>query len=262
MQESCLNAKSRTTSRWNVFLSQKMERRNAGLTDGCKKVSQDNITQEIAAVWRSMTKEEQIATTEERMKEIAECRTTRKRKIPIAPIQAFHDTRATTQDIESELRALNVRTGRDALLIMTSPSTSDYGQPYVFHTSQRIADFVLLTTRSTLQDFAIKMEGYILSGVQGVKQNYRQTIVTLKKEARHLINDKLRIGGTLTKVQYKNFDVHITEHSGIVVEHWPLPVFRAPGDISSSVELQTLIDAWTTGATYFRVMGEDELREW
>ncbi|KAI1793198.1 hypothetical protein LXA43DRAFT_1060201 [Ganoderma leucocontextum] len=264
MQDSRLNAKSRNPSRWNAFLSQEMERRNSGLTDGRKNISQDAVIQEIAAAWRSLTKEEQIAATEERLQTIADRRSVRKRKIPTAPIQAFHDARATTQSIENELRALNVRTGRNALLIMTSPSATDYGQPYVFHTSPRIVDFMMLTMRSTLPEFTIKMEGYILSGVQGVKQNYRQTIISLKKEAARVINEKLGevSGGAVTRMMYKNFDVHVTENTGIIVERWPLPVFRAPGDISSSVELQTLIDAWTTGATYFRIMGEDELREW
>nr|VWO95564.1 Mitogen-activated protein kinase (EC [Ganoderma boninense] len=264
MQESCLHAKSHSPSRWNTFLSQEMERRNADVTVGRKNVSQDAASQDIAAMWRSMTKEEQVAATEDRMQLIADRRLVRTHKIPTAPIQIFHDTRATTQRIENELKALNTRTGRNALLIMTSPNATDYGQPYVFYTSQRIVDFAMLTMRSTLPEFAMKMEGYILSCVQGLKQSYQETILTLKHEASRLINEKLRevSGGVLTKVMYKNFDTHITENVGITVERWPLPTFRAPGDISSSVELQTLIDAWTTGATYFRVMGEEELREW
>nr|VWO96544.1 N/A [Ganoderma boninense] len=192
MQDSRLHAKSRNPSRWNAFLSQEMERRNAGVTDGRKNVSEEARSQEIAAVWRSMTKDEQIAATEERMQLIADRRSARQRKIPTAPIQIFHDTRATTQNIENELRALNARTGRNALLVMTSPHATDYGQPYVFHTSQRIVDFLMLTMRSTLPEFAMKMEGYILSGVQGLRQSYRETIILLKREASRIINDKLR----------------------------------------------------------------------
>ena len=71
--------------------------------DGRKNVSQQAGSQEIAVLWRSMTKEEQIAATEERMQAIADRRSIQVRKIPTAPIQVFHDTCTTTQRIENEV---------------------------------------------------------------------------------------------------------------------------------------------------------------
>ena len=66
----------------------------------------------------------------------------------------------------------------------------------------------MLAMRATLAEFAMKMEGYILSGVQGIihsllglhlaygfkglRHTYRDTILVLKREAAQLINEKLR----------------------------------------------------------------------
>ncbi|KAI1787803.1 hypothetical protein LXA43DRAFT_1097890 [Ganoderma leucocontextum] len=197
-----------------------MEQRNADVVGDRKHLSQDQVTQKIAAVWRAMSEEEQIATTEECMKEIANRRSTRNCKAIMTPIQVFNDNHATTKSVEDELKALNVRTGRNTLLLMTSPGTMEFGQPYAFYTNEQIADFIMLLAKCTVPTLAIKMEGYCISGVQGLKQNYKKTMVTLKTEASNIINAKLSeiSGGRLQQVKYKNFDRHVTEQTGIIIE--------------------------------------------
>ncbi len=63
-------------------------------------------------------------------------------------------------------------------------------------------------------------------------------------------------------MMYVNFESHITEKFGIIVENWPLEKFIAPGAIGSRIELQTLYNAWSTGATSFRRLSPAELKEW
>ncbi|KAI0681976.1 hypothetical protein BC835DRAFT_1425003 [Cytidiella melzeri] len=61
---------------------------------------------------------------------------------------------------------------------------------------------------------------------------------------------------------YVDFNLHITDKLGIVVENWPLKLFTAPGSIGSRIELNTLFHAWETGATHFRRLAPAELDAW
>ncbi len=61
---------------------------------------------------------------------------------------------------------------------------------------------------------------------------------------------------------YVNFDVRITARHGVVLEHWPLKKFCAPGEICSRPELETLISAFTTGAARFRSLSDEEWDNW
>ena len=63
-------------------------------------------------------------------------------------------------------------------------------------------------------------------------------------------------------MSYVNFDKAITERYGIVIENWPLTKFRAPGEICSRPELEILVTSWTSGATRFRSMSDEEWMAW
>ena len=63
-------------------------------------------------------------------------------------------------------------------------------------------------------------------------------------------------------MSYVNFDKAITERYGIVIENWPLAKFRAPGEICSRPELEILVTSWTSGATRFRSMSDEEWMAW
>ncbi len=43
----------------------------------------------------------------------------------------------------------------------------DYNPPFVFYTGDGIANFFELVTKNTIQDFAVKLEAYCISGVDG-----------------------------------------------------------------------------------------------
>jgi hypothetical protein len=61
---------------------------------------------------------------------------------------------------------------------------------------------------------------------------------------------------------YKSFDENITRKHGIIIEGWPLHVFDNPSAIGSQVELNVLLKAWQTGATWFCKMTDDEHMAW
>ncbi|KAJ2973987.1 hypothetical protein NUW54_g11965 [Trametes sanguinea] len=257
LQSSRVASGKRRTSRWNAFVSKEMRRRNAELSEGNERnrVSDGEVLREIAATWKTMSEEEQIAATEEVLKELSERHEDQKKGAHTVPLQAFHDARATIATIQRELEDMHARTGVEALLFVARSETSSFVQPYAFHTSTRLAEFVHAATQSTMSDFALKMEGYCVAGLQGIATNYIQGLLNLKKQAASLIMSKLQEASTrgpITRMYYVNFDKFITERYGIVLENWPLAKFRAPGDICSRPELDILIASWTSGATRFR----------
>ncbi|TEB19874.1 hypothetical protein FA13DRAFT_1797178 [Coprinellus micaceus] len=60
----------------------------------------------------------------------------------------------------------------------------------------------------TTVDFAMRLEGYMISDVDGVITNYAQGIVDLKKKLAELIHSKLdtTAGYHIPKIIYTNFD--------------------------------------------------------
>ncbi|KAI0713718.1 hypothetical protein C8Q76DRAFT_576854, partial [Earliella scabrosa] len=266
MQHTRLKGQQRLPSRWNAFLSMEMEQRNKALPEGTdrKRVSEDDIPKEVSDKWHAMSKEEQAAYTEERYQELLARREGRQAPTPSVPIQTFHDARATVANIQQELIGLNTRTGIEALVFIVKSGPLDFNQPYAFYTNERLADYITLATKNTVPEFAKRLEGYCISGINGLKTSYRQTLLNLKAGAAAIINEKLTLAtkGQVTRMQYLNFDEHITAIHLIVIDRWLLSIFCAPGDLSSALELQTLIDSWSNDVTRFRKLSEEEFTEW
>ena len=61
---------------------------------------------------------------------------------------------------------------------------------------------------------------------------------------------------------YTNFDDNITDKYGVIVKHWPLKVFSAPGDIRTVTELRVLYNAWESGTAHFYRMTTAEATKW
>jgi hypothetical protein len=116
----------------------------------------------------------------------------------------------------------------------------------------------------------------------GMVGTYVQKGLELKKKAGALIVDKLckpLVGVALhyillttltgetantrvSRMFYANFDEHITEKLGVVLENWPLKKFCSPSDIGSQAELNVLIQAFESGSTRFRRLTTAELSDW
>ncbi|KAJ3816808.1 hypothetical protein F5880DRAFT_1618908 [Lentinula raphanica] len=61
---------------------------------------------------------------------------------------------------------------------------------------------------------------------------------------------------------YVNFEQHITRHYRISVKNWPLKEFKSPGSINTHADLTVLLNAWTSGTTYFHKMTTQEYEDW
>ncbi|KAH9853145.1 hypothetical protein C2E23DRAFT_729112, partial [Lenzites betulinus] len=267
MQSTRLKTRQRKTSRWNAYLSQELQRRNADIPDGGDRVrvSDSGVAREIGEQWKAMSKEEQETVTEGALLELQERHEGHKRGTHTVPIQAFHDTRSTLASIQRELEDLHARTGTEILLFAVRSDLGSFNTPFCFWSDDRLSEFITYSTKLSVDKFVMKMESFCISGMQGVAFNYVQGLLKLKQDAAVLINTKLKAActrGAVNRMAYVNFDAHITARVGVVVENWPLKRFCAPGEICSRPELDTLIQAFTTGAARFRSLSDEEWASW
>ncbi|KAH9885849.1 hypothetical protein C8Q73DRAFT_659173, partial [Cubamyces lactineus] len=266
MQQSRRPAATRKVSKWNAFLSQELKRRNNELPEGVdrKRVS-DALIKDIAEEWKGMSEQERDVATSDTVQELYEQRANRAYGRHSVPARAFGDARTTLAHIESELRALHSRTNLELFLVATRSTQTSYMQPYTFVTSHALEDFVLSTTKCTIPEYAIQMEGYFIgqgSNVRNAAQSSKAHLLRLKHEAAVLIDQKLRKRGRIPQMKYVNFH-KITEDYGVVLEGWPLKgKFCPPGELSSRPHLEILINAWKSGAARFRCLTDDEWDEW
>ncbi|KAH9850689.1 hypothetical protein C2E23DRAFT_734365, partial [Lenzites betulinus] len=267
MQSTRLKSRQRKTSRWNAYLSQELQRRNAELPEGEDRlrVSNVEVSREIADMWKGMSKEEQEDATEDALLELNERHENHKKGTHTVPIQAFHDTCATLSSIQRELEDLHMRTGTEILLFAVRSDTGSYNAPFTFWSNDRLVEFITYQTKLSVDKFVMKLESFCLSGMQGIAFNYVQGLLKLKQEAAALINKKLQdtcMRGAINRMAYLNFDSRITMKFGVVLDNWPLKRFCAPGDICSRPELETLIQAFTTGSACFRSLSDEEWAVW
>lgn len=61
---------------------------------------------------------------------------------------------------------------------------------------------------------------------------------------------------------YAGFTERITKRYGIVVKNWPLERFENPSSISTGAAVETLLNSWISGTTYFYRMSTQEFKNW
>ncbi len=67
------------------------------------RVSDGDVTREIAEKWKAMSKREQVAATDDALAELQERRENHQRGTHVVPIQAFHDTKTTLASMQREV---------------------------------------------------------------------------------------------------------------------------------------------------------------
>ncbi|KAI0069434.1 hypothetical protein K474DRAFT_1680940, partial [Panus rudis PR-1116 ss-1] len=92
-----------------------------------------------------------------------------------------------------------------------------------------------------------------------VTKNYVQQVIELKLRVGDIIRQKLLevTDNRCKRMNYVSFQ-DITYEHGVVIDGWPLPQFCKPSSIGSRVEVQTLLSAWESGVTKFRLLDKEE----
>ncbi len=91
-----------------------------------------------------------------------------------------------------QLARLNARTGDESILITVRADTSHFNPPEVYTTSKRVDDFFDTGIKVPREEVAARMEGYMISGVEGVVRTYTQQLQQDKKDLALLVIEKLR----------------------------------------------------------------------
>ncbi|KAG6823130.1 hypothetical protein H0H92_011292 [Tricholoma furcatifolium] len=116
-------------------------------------------------------------------------------------------------------------------------------------------------------DISVRMEAYMLSGVQGftaVVRNFVEENIRIRSEISSLVLQKLKQAtkSPVARMYYSNFESHITAKHGVIIKNWPLTKFCSPSDVQSRIELNILLNAWKSDTCHFYRMTRDEFDAW
>ncbi|KAI1782535.1 hypothetical protein LXA43DRAFT_905533 [Ganoderma leucocontextum] len=231
----------RVISEWCAFLSIQMEKHNEGMPIQSDILSHGGILQEISGAWAALSREEKHAVTADKVKELEERRENRLQAVHNTNISACHDARVTLKNVKTELENLHQRTGTTTLLVATRGSVEAFGDPVIHYSDPRVQQFMESTMGATLEDTALRMEAYCVSGVQ------EDTARRAKR-------------GEIKRMNYLNFSDAITGKCGIVAENWATR-FENPSGLSC-LEVEIALRAWESGTTRFRALTDEEWRAW
>ncbi|TFY52031.1 hypothetical protein EVJ58_g10238 [Rhodofomes roseus] len=177
-------------------------------------------------------------------------------------LNSCNDSNATL-DLVTELDMAD-RTGTQSVTFSARDSAEAYNRPRIIFTTPHIPDFFKLTNNNTsLTDYVMQLEAFLIGGFDLMLGNYSKRTLNLKKECVGLIRDQLctATGGRCNKMNYVNFDT-ITAEFGVVLQGWPLKTWCSPSDISLQLEVQLLLNYLQSGTTHFRKLTTDKLKEW
>ncbi|KAI1782048.1 hypothetical protein LXA43DRAFT_906963 [Ganoderma leucocontextum] len=234
-------------SQWCAYLSIRLDTHNESLVaengDDAQRarVTKDGLLQEISEEWAAMSPEAKRVATAEKVQELEERRDNRLEAVHNSNVSACHDARVTLKNIQTELENLHKRTGTAVLMVATRGSIEVFGDPVVHYSDSRVQQFVESTVGTTLEDIALRMEGYCVSGVQE----------DAAKRAKR---------GEIKRMNYTNFADAITAKVGIVAENWTSR-FETPSGLSH-LEVEIALRAWEAGTTRFRALTDEEWRAW
>ncbi|KAG6899120.1 hypothetical protein C0995_006987 [Termitomyces sp. Mi166 len=266
MQILHVQKKSKKSGSWNAFVSMEMQQMNAELPPDVPKKKVHNFIKDIAAKWNSFTDEQKRLHTEEKLITLHKTHEMHDLASHNVPISMFHDTRSTLDNIDKEIKQLHAWTGIEVLMLAVHASKEHYSSPHILTMSDCVETFkfVELTLKENLFNISMRMEAYILSGVQAVVCNYVEENIHLRSEISSLILYKLKeiTNAKISRMYYQNFDLHITSKYGVVIKNWPLKTLCTPSEISSCIELKLLLEAWQTNTARFYKMTHDEFEVW
>ena len=138
----------------------------------------------LAERWHAMTPAEREVATRSAVGDLTARRESRQRGIHNVSLEAFNDANRTLSAIQREVRNLSTyhntrrlillqlenlyeRTGFELALLAVRASVDQYMSPYFFYTSDRLGQYFELLTKGSVADFAYRVEGWCVAGVDG-----------------------------------------------------------------------------------------------
>ena len=154
------------------------------------------VTKEISENWNRLSAEEREAITAEPVQQLEELRESRRLAAHSVPLNSFHDTKSTIKSIETQvslvihldshircnvlqLSQLHLRTGTEYMLVACRSTAEDYMKPYAYYSSDLIPKFFDSSLKRSINDFAIQLEAYVMSGVKGTRDVHISNLIYL-----------------------------------------------------------------------------------
>jgi len=142
------------------------------------------INKQISDEWKTLSAAQREAITAEPIQQIEEQRENKKLVAHSIPLNAFHDARSTIRSIEtqvsgpwfadlqilmlSQLKQLYSRTGLEFLLVACRSTVADFAKPFAYFSSATIKEFFSSLLNRSIDDFALQLEAYVMSGIKGM----------------------------------------------------------------------------------------------
>ncbi|KAF9068537.1 hypothetical protein BDP27DRAFT_1527947 [Rhodocollybia butyracea] len=115
-------------------------------------------------------------------------------------------------------------------------------------------DFSSPGLKVSAENFAKRLEGYTISGVQvGVS-----TSSGTEKET----GCSHQVQAEKTKSSSYVFLEHIARKFRVVVKNWPLDTLKSPSNLATSAEVHLLTDSWKSGTAHFYKMMTSKFEAW
>lgn len=154
------------------------------IPEGVPKMKVHKMLTEISEKWRNMSEEEKDNITKDTLIELREHRLNKEvgeHKPGAVAAQDLFLTGECIQDMvrvlhslfalltnTQKLKHLNMRTGDEALLVITNSSLDRAHKPYVFTTGPCVDNFCNTVLKLIPDDLGAKMDGFMVTGIEGV----------------------------------------------------------------------------------------------
>ncbi|KAF9791312.1 hypothetical protein BJ322DRAFT_1104974 [Thelephora terrestris] len=203
---------------WNAYQKLELERMKCEAGENASQINLTEVNKQISESWKALSPAQRKDVTADSIQQIEEQREGKKLAVHSVPLNAFHDARSTIRSIETQLAQLHSRTGLEFLFVACRSAVEHFIKPYAYFSSDTVERFFGSTLNRSVEDFALQLESFVMSGIKGVVENSKTQTLDLKKRLAALIMEKLRAttGTTNLHMQYNRFDDLITLKHSVV----------------------------------------------
>ncbi|KAI0363286.1 hypothetical protein BV20DRAFT_1058172 [Pilatotrama ljubarskyi] len=212
MQALHASRSSRKIAFWNGFVSVEMKKRNKDQECRTREKVSSNIIKDLSKHWQNMSHEERWAAGQDAAAKLTERRQNHAEGIQNVPLFAFNDVWANVASVHHKLENLHGCMGTEFLHVGVRSQTDHFNLPYIFYTNERIVQFVGLLTNISMQDFALRLEGFCVSGVDSLKKSSSDDLVELKCQVSSLILEKIQCMNMCERLEDVLRELHRAHH--------------------------------------------------
>ncbi|TFY68912.1 hypothetical protein EVJ58_g718 [Rhodofomes roseus] len=268
MQQTGKASFKRKPSLWNAWQRGELARRNAARSEGTPRLKLSDVKTELSTSWNTMTNSEKVAATKDYLPELEEARENRKFIKHNTEMAAHSDGQKTLATVQVILQSLAERCGIKTMVVAVRERATQLFSPWMFSTSPRLPHFFELILKTSIQEIMCRLEGYSVSGVEGLVDDHIRQTKDLKAYLVELIRQKLDVLikekrlEPIPRIFYINFEKNMTLPHHVELKGWPLKELCCPSDIKSRTEVELVVQGLQNGTTYWKYLEGEDWKAW